>query len=377
MSCTRYQFELSQCLDGRLSNARQREVMAHANNCARCSLAWEEMQEAQSLIFRLEQPEVTTGFREAVWERVQSGEGTPEVLLNERISFAAKCRYGLVGAAAAALFLLTYNLWFTPSIAPIPPEENLASKESEFAEDHSSSGVIAGTQEVNGGFLTEPLTAATLANHTIGEVSGAASRLKLRRKTVLTNPAKTPGGVWVDIRNDVQVLGDGLQFLGSLEKEDFVEFQGRSRQCMEQARIALVAPSEDRRSIQVLVQTLSSCPLDGLESGLRFHARATHFDERLLRLIQGDRERINRMFSNMQLMPQALPQAFGNQQQQQFQFFIIRNDGSGVQTLEGLKRPGSRIQLLTTPPGQDDPNSLKRRARNQALRSTQGRRELP
>ena len=369
MSCQNYQLELSKCLDGRLSSARRREVMAHTDHCPRCALAWEEMQEAQSLVFRLEQPSVSAGFRTAVWDRVQSGEGTPEVLLNERISWATKCRYGMVGAAAAALLLVTYSYWSTPSAAPITSGESLASNIRGALPGDQGGAAITGTQTSNrlgGGLLSEPLTAATLANHTVNEVSGAASRLKLRRSTVLTNPAKTPGGVWVEIQNDVQVLGDGLQFLGSLEKEDFVEFQGRSRQCMEQARIALVAPNEDRQSIQVLVQTLSSCPLDGLESGLRFHARATQFDERLLRVIQGERERINRMFADVQFMPQvmsqAVPQNYRSQSQEQFQFFIIRNDASGVQTLESIKRPGARVQLLAPPSGQSNQRStLKQR----------------
>ena len=356
MSCRQYQYQLSQCLDGRLPGPKRREVMAHTDNCPRCALAWEEMQEAQSLIFRLEGTPVSAGFRKAVWDRVQSGEGTPEVLLHERVSWATKCRYGMVGAAAAALLLTAYSFWFTPATNP----EHVASKASDPFRDNQGNAAILGTQTQNqlaGGLLSEPLTAAALANHTIHEVSGAASRLKLRRSTVLTNPAETPGVVWVDIQNDVQRLGDGLQFLGSLEKEDFVEFQGPSRQCMEQARIALVAPSEDRRTVQVLVQTLSSCPLDGLESGLRFRARATQFDERLLRVIQRERERINRMFTHMQLVPRALPQielkrTYQSQSQEQLQFFFIRNDAPGTQTLEGLRKPGSRIELFPPQSGQ-------------------------
>lgn len=369
MSCSRYQFEMSQCLDGRLTSSRRREVMAHADNCARCALAWDEMQEAQSLTFQLKPPPVAVSFRNAVWDRVQSGEGTPEVLLREPVNISTKLHYGLIGAAAAAVFLVSYNVWFASTATP-SPDPSVASNE-EGSLDESSNSFITdnrASQAVQGDFLTEPLTAATLANHTIGEVAGAASRLKLRRGTVLANPAQTPGGVWLDIRNDVQVLGDGLQFLGSLEKENFVEFQGQSRQCMEQARIALVTRGKDRQSIQVLVQTLSSCPLDGLENGLRFHARATHFNERLLRVIQQDRERISRMFANLQLMPQSTSQIYGNQLQQPLQFFIVRNNQSGVQTLERIKRPGINIQLLTNPDNQQglpsESKALKKRSKN-------------
>jgi hypothetical protein len=369
MSCSRYQFEMSQCLDGRLTSSRRREVMAHTDRCARCAVAWDEMQEAQSLTFQLKPPAVAVSFRNTVWDRVQSGEGTPEVLLQEPVNLTTKLQYGLIGAAATAVFLVGYSVWFASTAAPIP-DQSVASNEESALGGNSNNPFINNNRSraVQSNFLTEPLTAVTLANHTIGEVAGAATRLKLRRGTVLANPANTPGGVWLDIRNDVQVLGDGLQFLGSLEKENFVEFQGQSRQCMEQARIALVTRGKDRQSIQVLVQTLSSCPLDGLENGLRFHARATHFNERLLRVMQQDRVRISRMFANLQLMPQSTSQIYGNQGQQQLQFFIIRNNQSGVQTLERIKRPNVNIQLLTNPDNQQgvpiESMTLKKRSKN-------------
>lgn len=344
--------------------------MAHTDHCARCAVAWDEMQEAQSLTFQLKPPPVAVSFRNTVWDRVQSGEGTPEVLLREPVNLTTKLHYGLIGAAAAAVFLTGYSVWFASTAAAIPDQSVASNEESALGGDSNNPFINSdnGSRAVQGDFLTEPLTAVTLANHTIGEVAGAATRLKLRRGTVLTNPAKTPSGVWLDIRNDVQVLGDGLQFLGSLEEENFVEFQGQSRRCMEQARIALVTRGKDRQSIQVLVQTLSSCPLDGLENGLRFHARATHFNERLLRIMQQDRERISRMFANLQLMPQSISQIYGNQTQQPMQFFIVRNNQSGMQTLEIIKPSGVNIQLLTNPDSQQglpiDSKILKKRSKN-------------
>lgn len=389
MSCSRYQFELSQCLDGRLTSARRREVMAHTDTCPRCSVAWVEMQEAQSLIFRLDQPTVSTSFRNRVWDRVESGEGTPEVLLNGPITMGTKFRYGLFGAAAAALLLVTYNLLFAPA-APSNTQESLAENKA----DNSTIGgsdtakpepaILADTSDrarvvdqnhrppVNPGFVTQRLTAATLVNHTVNQMSHAATRLKLRRGAVLTNPADTPGEVWTDIRNDVQVLGDSLQFLGSLERADFVEFRGRSRQCMEQARFALETPSTDRRSVQILVRTLGACPLDGLSNGLRFYARATEFNERLVRVIQQERERIERMFSNLQLMPPDLPQVYGQRMSPPIQFIVLRQGRADLQTLEAVNRTGLNVKLFTGPARtttESGPKSDPRRLQKRQSRS--------
>ena len=56
---------------------------------------------------------VSIGFRESVWERIQSGEGSPEILLAEPVGIGAKIRYGLVGASAAAAFLFGVNYLFS------------------------------------------------------------------------------------------------------------------------------------------------------------------------------------------------------------------------------------------------------------------------
>jgi hypothetical protein len=113
MNCTACRYELSQCLDGRLPSGRRAVVLQHASQCEECGTFWEELQAAQLLTLRLQQPRVSENFRESLWERVQAGEGTPDAVFREPVPMLAKLRYALTGAAAAAAALLSLT-WFGP-----------------------------------------------------------------------------------------------------------------------------------------------------------------------------------------------------------------------------------------------------------------------
>jgi hypothetical protein len=113
MNCTTCRYELSQCLDGRLPSGRRTIVMQHATQCAECAAFWAELQAAQALTLRLQQPRVSADFRESLWQRIQAGEGTPDAVFREAVPMLAKVRYALTGAAAAAAVLLC-ALWLRP-----------------------------------------------------------------------------------------------------------------------------------------------------------------------------------------------------------------------------------------------------------------------
>ncbi len=106
MNCNTCRFELSQCLDGRLPSGRRAVVMRHAEACRSCHEFWTELQAAQRLALRLSPARVGDDFREGLWDRIRSGEGTPDAVFREPVPVLTKVRYALTGAAAAAAVLL-------------------------------------------------------------------------------------------------------------------------------------------------------------------------------------------------------------------------------------------------------------------------------
>lgn len=110
MNCRTSQFELSQCLDGRLASGRRSAVMDHVESCDACAHFWGELQRAQNLVLRMPRQRVSGDFHERLFERIQSGEGTPEAVFHEPVPMATKVRYVLTGAAAAAAVLVAVGL---------------------------------------------------------------------------------------------------------------------------------------------------------------------------------------------------------------------------------------------------------------------------
>jgi len=106
LNCTACRFELSQCLDGRLASGRRAEVMNHAESCATCGSFWLELQAAQRLTLSLREAEVSHNFRDGLWTRIHTGEGTPSAVFTEQVPLWSKVRYTLTGAAAAAALLI-------------------------------------------------------------------------------------------------------------------------------------------------------------------------------------------------------------------------------------------------------------------------------
>ncbi|MGE3173653.1 MAG: hypothetical protein AB7O97_13600 [Planctomycetota bacterium] len=110
MNCSTCQYELSQCLDGRLPSGRRAVVMDHVAACAECDRFWRELQGAQALVLNLQRHRVEPDFRDRLFERVQTGEGTPPAVFQEQVSLGTKVRYLCTGAAAAAAVLVAATL---------------------------------------------------------------------------------------------------------------------------------------------------------------------------------------------------------------------------------------------------------------------------
>lgn len=113
MSCSRYHYLLSLNLDGRLSSSKRGALLDHLADCGACATLSDEMQSAHEMALSLPQERVGTDFTDTLWERIQSGEGTPEAVFDEPIPWATRVRYVASGAAAAALFLVALNWWST------------------------------------------------------------------------------------------------------------------------------------------------------------------------------------------------------------------------------------------------------------------------
>jgi len=121
MNCNTFRFDLSQCLDGRLAPSRRTIVLRHAEECDDCGRFWADLQKAQQLTLRLQQPRVGADFREMLFARIESGEGTPEAVFREPVPTLTKVRYTVTGAAAAAAAILCAS-WLMPGSAPQPAD---------------------------------------------------------------------------------------------------------------------------------------------------------------------------------------------------------------------------------------------------------------
>ena len=280
MSCNRFQLDLSRCLDGRLPGARRTEVMAHVDRCAECEQVWADMQAAQSLVFGLEQPQVRADFREHVWSRIRSGEGAPEVLLSEPIQIWSKVRYGLIGAAAAAVFLFTLNQ-ITSSGTPVDDNTKNVVELNENDDKKNDNATKPGPgpevakidttrrdQPSTNPFGNPTLVASQLAHVTAEKVTTAAKELRRHRGGILSNQLDQP--TRRQVIHYVRTIDDGLQVLGHLERRKFVEFADKSRDCVISVRNSLNLSRDPVKKTYNLVRTLTDCNLDGLDRQLRY-----------------------------------------------------------------------------------------------------------
>ncbi len=141
MNCNTCRYELSLCLDGRLASGRRALVMQHVDACEACTTFWNELQAAQRLVLVLPSQEVGEDFRDQLWERIRSGEGTPDAVFHEPVPMLTKARYALTGAAAAAAVLLCATWLRTPTNPPARTEGPVADVQ---APDNGTSNRVIG-----------------------------------------------------------------------------------------------------------------------------------------------------------------------------------------------------------------------------------------
>lgn len=120
MNCNHAEHLLSLNLDGRLSSGQRQLLSQHLTACKACGAIDRELVAARELALSLPSQRVSEGFREELWQRIRSGEGTPEAVFREPVPVATKVRYFVTGAAAAGLMILASRLVRTdpPELAP-------------------------------------------------------------------------------------------------------------------------------------------------------------------------------------------------------------------------------------------------------------------
>ena len=111
MTCNR-EFEMSQCLDGRLAMTQRSALLDHVVRCRACGDLWQQMNQAQGLVRSLQAWPVGKEFRAQLWQRIQAGEAVPRAATVDTVPLRTKMRYFGTGAAAAGLLILAGGYWF-------------------------------------------------------------------------------------------------------------------------------------------------------------------------------------------------------------------------------------------------------------------------
>lgn len=303
MSCRRYQEELSLNLDGRLPGTRRAAVLAHVDTCAKCAQVWDELQSTQSLLFDIEPPIVSPRFRDQVWDRIHAGEGSTEILLQEPISTGTKLRYGLVGAAAAALFVVGLQLITKPGVSE-PTTELAAVNEPQTGDeneprkgptqidppqvadvtppsqtrptDAGPSRSFRGAPSAPTPFATPTMTAGQLASETVERVTTAAKQLRLYRGRILgKQPLEKPHQQ--KVLRCVQTIEGGVFVLDRLQRKDLLVLESSSQECLAAAR-SIIRVSDAQSKVYNLVRTLDQCQLDRLNE-ISYKVKLRQFQE--------------------------------------------------------------------------------------------------
>jgi len=212
MNCTTCRYELSQCLDGRLPSGRRTVVMQHAETCEACGQFWAELQAAQRLTLQLQQPRVSPGFREELWERIRAGEGTPEAVFREQVPTLTKLRYALTGAAVAAGVLLAASLLRGEPQAPTGVQGQIAQGPADQAESGATNPGPA-NQVADAGNRLQPRSTAPRGAASAGaQVAGFAGNDFHDNPLLASSQRLTPTLVAVETAKQIEQRYEAVNY---------------------------------------------------------------------------------------------------------------------------------------------------------------------
>ncbi len=112
MNCQHAQKEMQKALDRRLPQSEQRAFQEHVLACKPCSLEFDRFNKLQAWTRELPSTKPASDFSKHLFERIQSGEGSPEAGLLEPVAITRKLRIFTSGALTAAALLLGAFLIF-------------------------------------------------------------------------------------------------------------------------------------------------------------------------------------------------------------------------------------------------------------------------
>jgi hypothetical protein len=282
--------------------------MAHVDKCSGCARFWGELKAAQELVLGLPQAKVGSRFRDEVWQRIQSGEGAPDTIAQEPVPVLTKVRYGLLGAAAAAAFILAvhYGVGRSPAIQ----EREVANTTTDATQPVDTPPPIA-TPTVT------DLTPANLAARTAEQVSLAARSLRNRSKN-LTNSSDFQPEVLQAVRRDIETMQNGLVVLRHLRQDYGIEFRdGEARDCETRVLTTLeISPKLERpEEIREALYALTRCSLERLHQKLLYSWESNiPNDERFVQFLRENARRLRAL--HFVPMPSGQPGAM------QFEFLF-------------------------------------------------------
>lgn len=112
MNCQHAQKDMQKALDRRLPQSEQRAFQEHILGCKPCRLEFDRYSKLQTWTRELPVHEPSQDFSRKLFERIQSGEGSPENIDLEPVPISRKLRIFTSGAITAAALMLGAFLIF-------------------------------------------------------------------------------------------------------------------------------------------------------------------------------------------------------------------------------------------------------------------------
>lgn len=106
MNCQHAQKDMGQALDRRLPQSEQRAFQEHILSCKPCRLEFDRHQKLQTWTRALPSARPAQDFSQRLFDRIQSGEGSPDGILTEPVPISRKLRIFAAGAVTAAALML-------------------------------------------------------------------------------------------------------------------------------------------------------------------------------------------------------------------------------------------------------------------------------